>query len=180
MMYAIGMPGGEARITECAPDRLAQKLRAGEVAIEIDAFSAGHIAADGGSFVPHVPGLAELKAERRAEAKRIRRKRIGQGVIVAGIGRVQTDSGPGRDSLAAIERLAARAARSGAVAQLKLADNSVAELSAEQMCAVADIVGDHEQACRDAGDAILSLIEAAGDEATLAAIDLTAGYPALP
>ena len=155
-------------------------MRLGEVAIEIDGFAPGRISLDGSAFEPHVADLAELKAARREEAKRVRRKRIGQGVMAAGIGMVQTDAGPGRDSMAAIERLASRAVRQPAgLFRLKLADNSFAEITSAQMIEIADLVGAHEQACRDACDAILALIEAAG-EAELDAIDITAGYPALP
>lgn len=181
MMYAIGLPGCPARITECEPDRLEVKVRAGEVAIKVDAFSAGRISIDGATFEPHVPGLAERTAERREQAKRIRRKRIGQGVIVDGIGRVQTDAGPGRDSMAAIERLAGRAARAAGPwsVDFKLADNSVVPMSAADMLMIAAVVEDHEAACRAACETILALIDAAADEAALDAIDLTAGYPAM-
>jgi hypothetical protein len=182
VMYAIGLAGGEARICDFPdPSDLAAKMRPGEWAVPIEAFAEGRMSADGQSFVRHVPDLAELRSARRVLAKNVRHKRIGQGVMVPGVGLVQTDSGPGRDSLAAIERLAGRAMRqAGETFRLKLADNSVAEITAAQMIEVADLVGAHEQACRDACDAILAAIDAAADEAGLDAIDLTAGYPPLP
>lgn len=182
VMYAIGYPGGEARICEFPdPDDLEAKVRPGEVAVEIERFFAGRLSEDGTAYLPHVPDLAERKTERWVAAKAVRRKRIGQGVLIDDVGLVQTDAGPGRDSLAAIERLAGRALRNpDASILLTLADNSSATLSAAAMLAVADAVAAHEQACRDAADAIRALIEAAEDEAALDAIDITAGYPALP
>nr|WP_047168903.1 DUF4376 domain-containing protein [Sphingomonas sp. Y57] len=186
VMYAIGIPGGEARICEFpVADDLAAKVRPGEVAVEIDGWAEGRLSEDGTAFILHVPGLDELKAARREEAKRVRRKRIGQGITVAGIGAIQTDSGPGRDSLAAIERYASLASRHldddpAWSIDWTLADDSEATLDAAQMMAIGDAASAHEQACRAAANAIFTLIDAAEDEAALAAIDITAGYPPLP
>lgn len=186
VMYAIGLPGGEARICEFpVADDLAAKVRPGEVAVEIDGWAEGRLSEDGTAFILHVPGLDELKGALREEAKRVRRKRIGQGITVAGIGAIQTDSGPGRDSLAAIERYASLAARHldddpPWSIDWTPVDNIEVALSAAQMVAVGDAAAAHEQACRTAANAIFALIDAAEDEAALAAIDITAGYPPLP
>lgn len=184
-VMAIGVPGGPARICEFSNiDHLPAKIRAGEVAIPVEAGAEGRISDDGVSFVPHVPGLDELRRDRREQAKRVRRKRTGQGVMLPGFGRVQTDSGPLRDSLGAIARAAARAARhlddETWSIDWKLADNSSVLLNAAQMVALGDLTDDHEQACRAAAEPILAAIEAAPDAAALAAIDINAGYPAQP
>lgn len=184
-VMAIGHPGEPARICEFNDmAHLPAKMQPGEVAVEVVSGAEGRISEDGTYFVYHVPDLTELKAARRDQAKRVRRKRIGQGVVLPGFGLVQTDSGPVRDSLGAIARAAARAVRhlddEGWSIEWTLADNSEVSLSAAQMVALGDLADDHEQACRAAARVILSAIDTAADEAALAGIDITAGYPAQP
>lgn len=184
--YAIGQPGGPSRICEFNnPRSLELNIKAGEVAIEIAAFAEGRIADDGASFIEHLPDLAERKAERWTEAKRVRRKRMTGGIAFAGVGLIDTRDDAMKPSQLRIEQAAGEATRAFVRGLpysklLTLADNSTAEVDAEVMMAIGDAVTAHLQACQDACSAIRLLIDAAEDQAALDAINITAGYPALP
>lgn len=185
MPFAVGWPGEVARLCDIPEADLEQALRPGEVMILVDDLLPGSLSADGLSFVPYVPGLADRKAERWEEAKRVRRKRMTGGIDVPGVGRIDTRDDPMKPSQQKIEQAAGEAIRAFVrglpfAKVWTLADDSPATLDAEQMMAIGDAVVAHVQACQDAGTAIRALIDAAEDEAALADIDITAGYPALP
>ncbi|ABQ68534.1 hypothetical protein Swit_2175 [Rhizorhabdus wittichii RW1] len=186
--YVLGRPG-EAVRTYCEETvaLLPHWLREGEVAVRLDRadLRPGTISADGSSFIPDDTALEELRSARWSEAKDIRFMRMTGGCLVPGVGVVDTRNDPVSNS----QLFVAGAALSATRAQMTgepwskewtLADNSVVTLDAAQMIAIGDAVEAHLQACQDAGTAIRALIDAAEDEAALAAIDITAGYPPLP
>ena len=59
-----------------------------------------------------------------------------------------------------------------------MADNSVVPLDADAMIAIGMVVVRFLAACQDAGTAIRTAIGAAATVDNVAAIDITAGYPA--
>ncbi|WP_347269850.1 DUF4376 domain-containing protein [Rhizorhabdus histidinilytica] len=185
--YVLGRPGERTRIyCEETAALLPHWLREGEVAVRCDRadLKPGMISADGLSFIPDETTIAELRAARWRQAKDIRFMRMTGGCLVPGIGLVDTRNDPISNSQLFVAGAALSASRALAIdpdtdwsKDWTLADNSVVTLSAAQMIALGDAVEAHLQACQDAGTAIRALIDAADDEAALAAIDITAGYP---
>lgn len=189
-VMAIGKPGEHARICEFSSMAdLPQKIRPGEVAVPATVGAKGKIADDGSCFVDHVASLAEVQRDRWQEAKAFRRKRMTGGVAVDidGVARVfDTRDDTLKPSQRLIEQAAGEALRAIVRGlpfskEFTLADNTRLTLDAEQMMAVGDAVVANNQACQDAGNAIRDQIYAPGiDEAGVAAVDITAGYPPLP
>lgn len=184
--YVAGVPGEPVRWIETLPADLDASLLPGEVAARCDRtqLCPGTLT-DAAIFVPATATIGQLRAALWAKAKSQRYMAMMGGCDVPGIGRVQTDTTPQRDSQARIAMEAGRAARAIAAGlswsiDFTMADNSVRPTTAADMIAIDDAVAAHVQACRAAGEAIRTLIEAAEDEAALAAIDITAGYPPIP
>lgn len=185
MMYAIGMPGEiNPRFRGSTdPADIPLMMQPGEVAVPWDTPQPGAISADGASFVPAVPCLAECKAVRWEAAKNVRYSMTHGGCDVPGIGRVDTKVMPQKNSPALISAAALSALRAKLAGEpwsrtWTLADQSAAVVDADAMLAIGAAVDAHIEACHAAGAAIRALIDAAEDEAALAAIDITAGYPA--
>ncbi|UAK24175.1 DUF4376 domain-containing protein [Sphingomonas nostoxanthinifaciens] len=94
------------------------------------------------------------------------------------LGRVDTDADSQRKiSGAALAALIAKSAGQAFSIDWTMADNSVVTHDAAAMIAMGMAVTQYLDACQKAGTAKREQIEAAADEAVLASIDVTTGYP---
>jgi hypothetical protein len=122
--------------------------------------------------------LAAAKTVRWSEAKEICRRRMVAGCNTT-LGRVQTDEA----SQTWIDKYATMAAIKIAAGQpfpitFIMADNSAQDMTAEQLVDLGYEVSSYLAACKSASVALRALINAATTTDAVAAIDITAGYPA--
>lgn len=147
--------------------------------------SAGKIivADEGGNPVAVEPrsllSLNQLKDLRWQEVKQNRDWRIDGGCDVPGIGRFDTDTLSRSNINGAVTgAVMAKSADVAFAVQWKLADNSLAELDADQMFVVGQTVLAHVSTCHARSQALGLLIAAADTVADLEAIDIEEGWPA--
>lgn len=124
-----------------------------------------------------IVSFADMRDERWAEARRYREQCTNGGCATAW-GRVDTDSDSQIKVSGAVQMaMLAQMAGDPYSIDWTMADNSQVTLDAAGMMQMGVTVGEHVKACHAAGTNIRAAIEAAADEAALAAIDITAGYP---
>jgi hypothetical protein len=123
---------------------------------------------------PPAPTLAELRAARLAALADRRWRAETAGVTIDGV-RFQTDR-TARGNLLALFG-AAKLDPTFSCPSWKLEDGSFVALSNAEIAANAMCVLAYVQACFDLEAALAGQIEAAADEAALAAIDLESGWP---
>jgi hypothetical protein len=131
-----------------------------------------------GSATVTVTTLQALKDARWEAAKAFRERRINGGCPTS-YGRADSDD-VSRNYLLGARELAKEALAAGEATTTgwKMADNTIVPLTPDQVITMAREVGLFVAACQAAGQAIWLAIQAAPDPAALAAIDITAGYPA--
>jgi len=179
-LYAVGEPGQTPRIVFAMPLADVQRqLLAGEVAVEhppLDG-STYTISADGKSLVAIAVPLEAAKAARWAEAKAYRSAISGGGCSTP-LGRVQTNTASYQRILGAMAAAqAAQASSAPYSVKWTIADNSIVEHDAAAVIAMGLAVTEFLNACQNVGETIRVQIEAAADAETLAAVDVTDGYP---
>ena len=119
----------------------------------------------------------EFRAIRWTEAK-AHRDHVSTSGCITPLGRVDTDADSQRKIVgAATAALIARTVGQPFTVNWTMQDNSVVPHDADQMIAMGMAVVAFLGACQDAGTAVRAGFLAAQDNAALAAVDITAGYP---
>lgn len=130
------------------------------------------------TFTLPEPSLDDAKAAKWTAAKVNRDARIDAGVTVPGIGTFDSD-GISRNNITGAVTMALIAQGAGAPYSItwKLADNTVATLTAAQMIGVGVAVGQYVAACHARAQTLGLAIQAASTVAAVDAIDIGAGWP---
>ena len=176
---AIGTPGQSPRIimSVMTDADTARQLASGEVAIPTLTVGQFVISADGKSLTAYVAPLDDQKNARWLDARNYR-DQIANGSCSTPSGIVQTDDASKlRINGAVAMAMLSKSAGTASSIAWTLNDNSVVMLDADAMIAVGVAVGTFVANCQNNGTAIRAQIDAATDAASLAAIDITAGYP---
>lgn len=123
--------------------------------------------------------LDEARASRWTEALAYRNARQEAGCATP-LGRVQTDADSQRKITVAVTAAIAAQASGAQFPPIDwtMEDNSIVSHDAPALIAMGMAVAAYLNACQEAGNAIRAAIDAATDAAAVAAIDITAGYPA--
>lgn len=182
-LYAIGRPGEHPRIMLSTPHRADAdaQVSIGEVCLVLTAVPAEPyiLSADGALLVSVTVPLTVLQAAAWDRARAYRNQRQ-EGGCMTPLGRVDTDADSQRKINGAVTA-AMVALTTGAdfpAIVWTMTDNSAVSHDAAAMIAMGMAVVAFLDACQNAGTAVRAAIEAAADAAALAAIDVTAGYPA--
>lgn len=182
MLYALVQEGELVRQYVQAPDEptALEQAQGGEVAVPVSgALQMGARCVDGALAWPE-PSLADLKTARKVEASAYRNARQEGGCNTA-LGRVDTDF---QRSMTIINSIGA--AGSAAIAakiafgskKLTLTSGSQVALGATQAAQLGITVNAFLDQCQEACLAVKAKIDAAPTADAIAAVDITAGYPA--
>ena len=178
----VDVDGNVRRIGSCPADQLAGQARGNLSPIEApaDVLDPRLWRYEDGAFVavePEAPSLESLKQAAWAIVREDRDRRISGGCETP-LGRVDTDA----DSRGLIAGAVQMAMLSQMLSQpysvdWSMEDNTVATHSAAQMITMGLTVGGYVEDCHARGRAIRGAIDAAADEAELAAIDTESNWP---
>lgn len=159
------------------PDQLDAQAGPGEVVIAdppSDVLADGRWHWNGSDFAQSPATLTDLKAQAKNVVRNLRDLAEWGGCNTSG-GRVDSDPESQRKTNGSVTMaLIAGAAFS---IEWRMADNSVVTFNHDQMIAVGVALGLHVSACQNRKNELDAAIDAASSETTLAAIDLTAGWP---
>jgi len=174
--HVVGLAGSAPRllVAPCSTEAAQRQAQTGEVVLSIGAPGDYVIAADGRSVRMRPKSIAELRAAKWARVKAIRAAKVGGGVLVAGIGRFDTDA----ESRMNIREAASDAAQAIVTfsTRWKMADNSIVTLNGAQMVKVASSVRTHVNAAHQRAQELGVALEAATTAAQIGAIDVEAGW----
>lgn len=172
----VGQPGGPPRllIAPCGDDAAQRQAQPGEVVVNVGAPGDYMITADGRSVQARPVNVAELRAAAWARVKAIRAAKVGGGVMVAGVGRFDTDA----ESRMNIREAASEAAQALLTfsTRWKTADNSFVTLNGAQMVKVASSIRSHINAVHQRSQDLGAALAAATTAAQIDAIDVEAGW----